>query len=412
MTPRAPAAPVVPPRRRRGRPGEAPRHPRLHCLTRRLGGRRSGSRRRLSTRDPRDHLPAARGGRAPRAGRGDLRLRRARRGELRRRAGLRLARKRGRPKRRVPPERKRAADRRPPQAGACRTGSYTATYRVVSADGHIVSSGFVFSIGKAGTAPSQTVGQLIGKSGSGPSTEIAFGAARALQYGATAIAIGGLVFLLLVWLPALRQTAGADASWVRAAQAFSNRLKQVLYVAAAVGAVSAAAGVVLEGGGGRRGLGLLGSQEPHHSRGARHQVRHDLGTLLRRVGGIRPGLALCPGTSEPAGICAASGGARSYRRRAAAALRIDPPAATRNPTGVPADRARALRPREYAIAGCGALPGQRPPHRRDQRLARRPAALLFIASALPASLSPPERSRLLAAALSRVLADRVGLGHP
>ena len=29
-------------------------------------------------------------------------------------------------------------------------GSYTATYRVVSADGHIVSSGFVFSIGKAG----------------------------------------------------------------------------------------------------------------------------------------------------------------------------------------------------------------------------------------------------------------------
>ena len=29
--------------------------------------------------------------------------------------------------------------------------SYTATYRVVSADGHIVSSGFVFSIGKAGS---------------------------------------------------------------------------------------------------------------------------------------------------------------------------------------------------------------------------------------------------------------------
>ncbi len=125
-------------------------------------------------------------------------------------------------------------------------GSYTATYRVVSADGHIVSSGFVFSIGKAGSAPSQTVAQLIGNSGSGPSTEIAFGVARALQYGAIAIAIGALVFLLLVWLPALRQTAGADASWVRAAQAFSSRLRRVLLIAAAVGAVSAAAGVVLE----------------------------------------------------------------------------------------------------------------------------------------------------------------------
>ena len=186
-------------------------------------------------------------------------------------------------------------------------GSYTATYRVVSADGHIVSSGFVFSIGKAGSAPSQTVAQLIGNSGSGPSTEIAFGAARALQYGATAIAIGGLVFLLLVWLPALRQTAGADATWVRAAQAFSNRFKRVLYVAAAVGAGERGGGGGVGGGGGRRGLGLLSPQDQRRSRGARHQIRHDLGTLLRRLGGIRPGLALCLRTSEPAGICAPSG---------------------------------------------------------------------------------------------------------
>src|SRR6185312_2862979 len=40
-------------------------------------------------------------------------------------------------------------------------GTYTATYRVVSADGHIVSSGFVFSIGHP-SATRQTVGQLIG----------------------------------------------------------------------------------------------------------------------------------------------------------------------------------------------------------------------------------------------------------
>lgn len=32
-------------------------------------------------------------------------------------------------------------------------GTYTATYRVISADSHPVSGGFVFSIGRAGTAP-------------------------------------------------------------------------------------------------------------------------------------------------------------------------------------------------------------------------------------------------------------------
>ena len=61
-------------------------------------------------------------------------------------------------------------------------GSYTATYRVVSADGHIVSSGYVFSIGKAGRAPTQTVAELIGGGGTGPVTEMAYGIARGLEY--------------------------------------------------------------------------------------------------------------------------------------------------------------------------------------------------------------------------------------
>jgi hypothetical protein len=70
-------------------------------------------------------------------------------------------------------------------------GSYTATYRVISADGHIVSSGFVFSIGKPGKTPKETVSELMAGSGSGPVTEVAFGFARGLQYVAIALAIGG-----------------------------------------------------------------------------------------------------------------------------------------------------------------------------------------------------------------------------
>jgi copper transport protein len=126
-------------------------------------------------------------------------------------------------------------------------GSYTATYRVVSADGHIVSSGFVFSIGKAGKAPKETVAQLTSGSGSGSVTETAFGIARGLQYAATALAVGGLAFLLLTWLPALAAVGGEGGAWSRARLAFSTRLRRVLLLAAALGAVSAAAGVVLEG---------------------------------------------------------------------------------------------------------------------------------------------------------------------
>jgi copper transport protein len=126
-------------------------------------------------------------------------------------------------------------------------GSYTATYRVVSADGHIVSSGFVFSIGKAGKAPTETVAELTSGSGSGPVTETAFGIARGLQYAAIALGVGGLAFLMLAWLPAMAAVGGRGESWRRAALAFGSRLRLVLLIAAAIGALSAAAGVVIEG---------------------------------------------------------------------------------------------------------------------------------------------------------------------
>jgi copper transport protein len=141
-------------------------------------------------------------------------------------------------------------------------GTYTATYRVISADGHPVSSGFVFSIGRAGAAPSETVGQLIGRSKTGTATSIAFGAARAVQYAALAVALGGFLFLLAVWLPALPAAAGADRSWQEAATAYSGRARRTLVAAAIAGALSGAAGVVLEGA---TGAGISGwsALRPH-----------------------------------------------------------------------------------------------------------------------------------------------------
>jgi copper transport protein len=127
-------------------------------------------------------------------------------------------------------------------------GSYTATYRVVSADGHIVSSGFVFSIGKTGKAPKETVAELTQGSGSGSVTEAVFGLARGLQYAAMALAVGGLAFLLLAWLPGLARVGdGEEGEWARASGAFARRLRAAFLVAAAVGVLSAATGVVMEG---------------------------------------------------------------------------------------------------------------------------------------------------------------------
>jgi copper transport protein len=127
-------------------------------------------------------------------------------------------------------------------------GTYTATYRVVSADGHIVSSGFVFSIGKEGKAPAETVGELIGGAGNGKVTEVAYGLARALEYAAIAPAVGGVAFLLLCWLPALGVAGGVgEGSRRLASGAFARRLRLVLWVAAGIGLLATAAQIVLEG---------------------------------------------------------------------------------------------------------------------------------------------------------------------
>jgi copper transport protein len=125
-------------------------------------------------------------------------------------------------------------------------GTYTATYRVVSADGHIVSGGFVFNIGAAGAAPGATVGQLLAGQSVGAATDIAFAAARAAQYGAIAVAIGTVVFLLGVWLPTLAAMAGGGSAWTEASQRFARRARRLVLAAALAGTVSALAGIDLE----------------------------------------------------------------------------------------------------------------------------------------------------------------------
>ena len=126
-------------------------------------------------------------------------------------------------------------------------GTYTATYRVISADGHPVSGGLVFSIGVP-SATGATVSQLLAqRSNAGKVTQVGFGIVRGLQYTSIAIAIGAVFFLLAIWIPALAAVAGADRRWQLASERFVSRLRTLLALTILTGVVSSVLAIVFQG---------------------------------------------------------------------------------------------------------------------------------------------------------------------
>ncbi|WNM29057.1 copper resistance protein CopC [Streptomyces sp. Li-HN-5-11] len=73
-------------------------------------------------------------------------------------------------------------------------GTYTVSWRVVSADSHAVSGAFTFSVGK----PSQT-GSVAPPPAVNPAVEALYGVGRYTAYGALALLIGVAVFVLACW---------------------------------------------------------------------------------------------------------------------------------------------------------------------------------------------------------------------
>jgi copper transport protein len=152
-------------------------------------------------------------------------------------------------------------------------GTFTATYRVISADSHPVSGGFVFSIGRAGVAPAATVGDLLGGSSAARTTEVAFGLARGADYLAIALLLGTLLFGPLVWR---RGTDGAPAD---ADAAFARRSRTLLVAGLALGLAAGAAGIVLQGAT-AAGTSFWGALDAD-------TVREVLGTRFGTVWGLR-----------------------------------------------------------------------------------------------------------------------------
>jgi copper transport protein len=278
-------------------------------------------------------------------------------------------------------------------------GTYTATYRVISADSHPVSGGVVFSVGKPGTGPAATVSDLLSGSSAGKVTEIAFGIARGVDYLAIALMLGGLAFLLLSWRPALARAAGAGGGWPEASTAFAARARRMLAVAVVLGVLSGLAGIVLQGAT-AGGTSFWSALDPG-------VVREVLGTRFGRIWGLRVIVWLVLGTVLAAGASAAtipvlrpaavgadgvapapfpSAGVLAALAIPAALLAITPALAGHATTQSPVV---ALFPLDviHVLAMSVWIGGL--------------VALLFLVPAATRCLDPPERSRLLAAVLVR-----------
>src|SRR5262249_36053192 len=126
-------------------------------------------------------------------------------------------------------------------------GTYSATYRIISADSFPVSGGVVFSIGAPSGAPRVA---LPSAGGTGRLTGTAFWADRLLGYApsAIAIAVGGLCFLAFAWRPAAAaRYHGTDERWVAASAAFGRRFRLLVGGAIALGLLASLLALPLQG---------------------------------------------------------------------------------------------------------------------------------------------------------------------
>jgi len=278
-------------------------------------------------------------------------------------------------------------------------GTYTATYRVISADSHPVSGGVVFSIGDPGNGPARTVSDLLSGSSAGPVTELAFGIARGVDYLAIALMLGGLAFLLLSWRPALMGAAGAGGGWPEASEAFAARATRMLALAVVLGIAAGAAGIVLQGAT-AGGTTFWSALDPG-------VVREVIGTRFGRISTLRVvdwallGAVLVAGAGartipvlRPAAVGAAGVAPAPFPRAGvlaalavpAAFLLVSPALAGHATTQHPV---AALLPLDVLhVAAMSVWIGGL-------------VALLFVLPSATRLLDPPERSRLLAAVLLR-----------
>ncbi|MGK2931539.1 MAG: copper resistance CopC/CopD family protein, partial [Solirubrobacterales bacterium] len=123
-------------------------------------------------------------------------------------------------------------------------GTYTATYRVVSADAHPVTGGLVFTVGQGSGVSGKTISELIALSDSGPVTGVAFWFDRWIGFMAIALAAGLLAFLVFLWSPlAARHRQLLEPR----AEEVGRRFRLILGIAIAAGFIATLLAIPFQG---------------------------------------------------------------------------------------------------------------------------------------------------------------------
>jgi copper transport protein len=152
-------------------------------------------------------------------------------------------------------------------------GAYAASYRVISEDGHPVVKRTPFRVrppmaereqegamappagdGRGGAAMQDGGRQAMREDGgaehaaleTGTVTDAAFAVTRGLGYLAIALAVGGAVFLFVIWLPALAHVAGGGSAWLDASERFARIVRGVVVGAVLLGLAATAGAIVLQ----------------------------------------------------------------------------------------------------------------------------------------------------------------------
>ena len=134
-------------------------------------------------------------------------------------------------------------------------GTYTVTWRAVSADGHPVQGGFTFYVGNPSTISAVAIPS---DQGAGRTVGWGFGAVRFAWFAALLGLVGAVVVRRWVWTPTVRSAGLADSA---AAAQFRTRFRPVLVGAWVALAVSGALALVFQAAT-ASGLSLVSAAKP------------------------------------------------------------------------------------------------------------------------------------------------------
>lgn len=123
-------------------------------------------------------------------------------------------------------------------------GTYTVTWRVISADSHPVQGAFIFHVGAPG-AQARGIAQelLAGEAGAGRMAGILYGITRWVNFSALLILAGGAIFAVRVW----RRAEGAGSAAGEVDSRFTARWRRLMIWAWWAAVVATAASVLLLG---------------------------------------------------------------------------------------------------------------------------------------------------------------------